>query len=95
MARLSWTVTTTAGTVTHNGPEISEANMTRFRDWLWANFPLPMNPDGTAKTRNAANEAQAFREWADRQWQATKADVVNWDGGKAAEVARNAVGDLT
>jgi len=93
MAKLTWTITIAAGSVTQDGPDISEANMTRFRDWLWAWFPQ-VNPDGSSKPRNAANEAQAFRDWAGGQWQAAKQDVLNWEREAAAQAARDGVGDI-
>lgn len=95
MAKLTWTITTSAGSVSQDGPVISEANMTRFRDWLWAWYPQYEADGETLKTRNAANEAQAFRDWADAQWEAAKNKVLHWERQAAEQTARDAVTDIT
>lgn len=94
MAKLTWTITTTAGTVARDGPEISEANMQRFRDWLWLKFPQ-LDEEGNPLARTPANEAQAFRDWADVQWQVTKRNVLDHERQVAAQAAQDGVEDIT
>jgi len=78
MAKLSWTIAITAGTVIKDGPAISDANMARFVDWLWAHHP-PLDASGDPLPRTVAREAQAFRNWADEQWLVTKKTVMGWE----------------
>jgi len=93
MAKLTWQIETSAGTVTEDGPVISDANMARFVDYLWVQFPQ-LDGNNDPLPRNAANEAQAFRDWADKQWRETKRDVLRKEKEAAAALARDAVGDL-
>ena len=94
MAKLSWTIESTAGTVKKDGPTISDANVARFVDWLYEHHP-PLGTDGKPLPRTAAREAQAFRNWADEQWLRTKKAVLGWERRTAVEAASDAVGDIT
>lgn len=93
MAKLTFTLTTAAGTVTQDSPKLTDQQMARFTDWLWTAYPQ-INPDGTTKTKNAANQAQAFRDWSQALWRGTKASVANAERDAAANAARNAVQDV-
>ncbi len=96
-AKLTWTIESTAGTVAQDGPIISDVNMTRFVDWLWYAYPqVDVDQDGveTPKPRTPANEAQAFRDWAARQWNITSVTVRRWEGDNLAQTAREGVGDI-
>ncbi len=93
MAKLTWTITVTAGVIAQDGPEISEANMQRFRDWLWVKFPQ-LDAEGNPLARTAAREAQAFRDWADVQWAVTKANVLAHEKHVAEQAARDAVPEI-
>ncbi len=93
MAKLTWTLTVTAGIVAEDGPEISEENMMRFRDWLWVKFPQ-LDEEGNPLARTAGREAQAFRDWAEVQWQVTKANVLAHEKQVAEQAAREAVPEI-
>ena len=88
MAKLTWTIETTAGTVAQDGPTISDANMGRFLDWLNVWFPA-LDGSGNPLPRTPARDAQSFREWADQEWQDTKDTVLRWED----ELAHQAVPD--
>lgn len=77
-ANLRYTFVATDGTVVVNAPTINVAQEDLFIDWLWQ-FYAPVDPETGAKlTRNVANEAQAYRNWAAASWKGTRAQVVRW-----------------
>lgn len=92
MANLFFGVVTNTGTVTHDTPTLTTADITRFADYVWARYPQ-LNPDDTPKPRNKANLADAFREWAAALWAGTQANIVNYEKNNAAQTARDGVGD--
>ena len=95
MAKLSWTIEAASGTVTEDSPTLSDANMDRFLDWIWYAYPQMDEADPPAPLpRNPANEAQAFRDWANAQWQGTKANVLRWEKTEAAQSASDGVPDI-
>ena len=97
MAKLIWAIESAAGTVAKDGPVISDTNMDRFIDWIWYAYPQIDNSDPdnpVPKPRTPANEAQAFRDWADSQWLGTKANVIRWEKLEAAQAASDGVPDL-
>ena len=77
MANLRITFVGTAGNVIANGPDLSPAQENLFIDWLWE-FYAPVDANGVKLTRNAANEAQAFRNYAAAMWKGTRSNVVRW-----------------
>ena len=93
MANLTWSITNAAGTVTHDSPTISDANMDRFVAWVLYAYPqLDGNGDPLPVTN--AVKAAAFRDFADAQWQGVKANVLRWEQSEAAQQAREAVNDI-
>lgn len=77
-ANLRYTFVATDGTVVVNAPSINVAQEDLFIDWLWE-FYAPVDPGTGAKlTRNVANEAQAYRNWAAANWKGTAAQVRRW-----------------
>ena len=87
MARLTWTIETTAGTVAQDGPTISDANMDRFLDWLNVLFPQ-LDVNGNPLPRTPARDAQSFRDWVTvQEWPDTRDTVLRWED----EIAHQAV----
>lgn len=89
MANLRFTFVATSGTVNQNGPTITAPQEALFLDWLWAKY-APTDPQtGAVLPRNASNEVQAFRNYANKLWLGTRANVLRWkhDLDKAAVVA--------
>lgn len=76
-ANLRYTFVATDGTVVVNAPTINVAQEDLFIDWLWE-FYAPVDALGAKLTRNVANEAQAYRNWAAASWKGTRAQVVRW-----------------
>ena len=100
MAKLSWSAVTVDGTVTQDGPTISDAQMDRFLDWVWYAYPqfdLDVEDGETPipLPRNNANTAKAVRDWADAQWRGTKANVLRHERNEVAEAARDAILDIS
>ncbi len=93
MAKISWTVETSAGTVTHDGPTLTDAQMDRFLDWVWAT-ERQLEPDASPKPRTPANIAASVRDWCRTQWRNTKTGVRKYEGNARAQAARNSVADL-
>lgn len=93
MAKISWVVETSLGTVTHDGPEIQQVQMDRFINYVWAAYPQA-EPDGTPKTRSTATEIDAVNAWGAAQWRGTKANVMRFEADVAMKVARDSVADL-
>lgn len=94
MANLRFTFVATAGTVNQNGPTITAPQEVLFIDWLWAQYAPTDTTEGSPTfgqtlPRNTANEAQAFRNYADALWRGTRANVIRWkhDLDKAAVTA--------
>lgn len=83
-ANLRYTFVATAGTVIVNGPTITAGQETLFLDWLWE-FYAPVDGTGAKMTRNSANEAQAYRNWAAAAWKGTAAQVRDWKRRKDQE----------
>ena len=97
MAKLTWTIETIDGTVAQDGPTLAEDHMERFIDWLWIHYPqVDIDGEGveTPKPRNTANESQAFRDWADVQYEGTKANVLRHEKDVAAKAGRDGVADI-
>ena len=94
MATLTWEITTTAGTVSESGPDISDANMDRFFEtWVLARYPqLDENGDPLPVTN--ATKAAAFREYAQGEWEVVKAQVLRYEQQEAAKAAADAVNDI-
>lgn len=94
MAQLSWSIQTSAGTTTFNGPTISDANMDRFLDWVWDAYPQYVDPDATPKvlkTKNNANLAAAYRDWAQGQWRGLVDQVKRFEDEPAAKSAKDKI----
>lgn len=94
MANLRFTFVATAGTVNQNAPAITVPQETLFIDWLYAHYAPVDTVEGSPTfgqplTRNTANEAQAFKNYAYKLWQGTRANVIRWKQGldRAAIVA--------
>lgn len=82
-ANLRYSFVGTGGTVTVNAPSLNAQQEALFIDWLWEFYaPVDTTPDsptlGQKLTRNAANEAQAYRNWAAADWNGTRASIVRW-----------------
>ena len=92
-ADLEWTVNSSAGSVTFTSPTVNDTQMDRFLDFLWANY-APVDANGDTLPRTNANQATAFRTWAEANWQNTKRSVVDYERSSAADTARDAVGDI-
>jgi hypothetical protein len=94
MAKLFFGAEAVTGTVTQDGPTLSDPNMDRFLDWVWYAYPQ-FQPDGvTPKPKTNANVADAIRDWGLGLWRGTKANVLRWERDEAAQAARDAIGDL-
>lgn len=83
MANLRFTFIATSGTVNQNGPNITAPQEALFIDWLWAQYAPTDTVEGSPTfgqvlPRNTANEAQAFRNYADALWRGTRANVIRW-----------------
>lgn len=94
MAKLTWTIDHNAATLSEDSPTVSDVQMDRFIDWLWYAYPQ-LDENGDVLPRTLANEAQAFRDWANIQWLGTKANVIRWERSEAAQAASDAVQDLS
>lgn len=94
MANLFFGAVTSSGTVQKDGPTISDADMTRFTDWVWGAYPQ-FEPDGTTlKPKTDANIAQSVKDWGDALWRGTKANVLRHERLEAARTASDAIDDL-
>jgi hypothetical protein len=93
MAKLIMQLEIEGGLATYNSPEISEAQMLRFRDYLWK-FNQPLDINGNPQPRNLANEATAFQTWGGWQWEKIKDVVIKNEKIQAAEAASDAVADI-
>lgn len=82
MAKLSFSITSAIGTVTFDSPTLTDAQMLKFLDYIWATFPQ-LNVDGTPKPRTNANLADAYRAWAATIWAGTKDAVLDFGRGAA------------
>ena len=94
MAKLTWTIETSTGTVSHDSPVTSDANMARFIDFLWTNWPqMEVDSDGieTPVSRTPAAEVQCFRDWADLQWLNTKQEVLEFERMVAKQAAAEGI----
>jgi hypothetical protein len=83
MPNIRETFVATAGTVVYNAPDLSAPHEALLLDWLWAHYaPTDTTPGsptfGQPLTRNNANEAQAFRNFAAAKWQGVQAQVRRW-----------------
>jgi hypothetical protein len=91
MAKLTIQLETLAGTATYTGPEVTEANMDRFVEYLWGRY-APFDdvpPGGFIKPRSPATEIEAFQNWGGRLWITLK-DLVKKAERKTAQDAANA-----
>ncbi len=77
MPNLRFSFLATAGTVTFNAPDLTTNQENLFVGWLWAHY-APVDAQGVTLTRNAANEAQAYRNYAKALWLGTRANVISW-----------------
>lgn len=83
MANLRFIFIATAGTVNQNAPAITAPQEALFINWLWAHYAPIDTVEGSPTfgetlPRNAANEAHAFRNYADKLWLGTRANVIRW-----------------
>ncbi len=92
MANLFFGVVTSAGTVVHDTPELSNADADRFADYVWSAYPQIENDGTTPKPRNNANLANAFRAWASALWAGTQANILRYERTEAERVARDGIG---
>lgn len=90
MANLTFSLETTAGTVSPTSPEFDQ---NRYLDWLWEQY-APTDAEGNKLTRTTANEAQAHRNHAAALWRGIKAAVLQYERNVAAEQARAGVTDI-
>lgn len=90
MAKLTFSITSAIGNLAVDSPTLTDAQMTKFLDFIWDAYPQ-LNPDGSRKTRNNANLAQAFRDFSAALWEGTRANVLSYEREKAAAAARDAV----
>lgn len=82
MATIREVFVATPGTVTFNAPDLSPAHEAVLVDWFWAHY-APKDPvTGQVLTRNTANEAQAFRNFAAAKWAGLQAQVRRWKHGQ-------------
>lgn len=82
-ANFRFTFVATDGTVVANAPTLTVQQEDLLIDWLWEFYaPTDTTPEsptfGQKLTRNAANEAKAYRNWAAATWKGTRASVVRW-----------------
>ncbi len=99
MSKLFFGVVTSAGTVTHDTPELSNADADRFADYVWSAYPQFENDGTTPKARTNANLADAFRAWASAfrawasaLWAGTQANILGYERVEAERVARAGIG---
>ena len=82
-----------ANTVSQLSNSYSDANGQRFSDYLWGAYPqLDENGDPLPDTN--ANRAQAFRDFADAIFEATKQNVLRHEKQAAKAAAEAGVGDI-
>ena len=93
MANLEWGISTSQGSASEAGPAVPDAQMDRFLNYVWHNFP-PADQDGNPLPRTAANEVKAWRLWAGQHWNQIKQQVIEWERTQAAKAAKNAVGEI-
>lgn len=102
MAKIALALTSAIGNTTHDWPTLSDAQMTRFLDFIWDAYPQTTTTTDpvtgvvtvTPKPRNNANLVLAYRAWSNSLWEGTKANVLNYEREKAAQAARDAIGGL-
>ena len=80
MAKITWTMENSNGTVTHT-VNLSEANMTRVVD-LFRSYRPQLSP------------ADAVKAWMVGEVQKIKDEVRNHEGAVVAQIARDDVSDL-
>lgn len=85
MTRIRWIVETDNGTVTHD-VVLTDAQMTKFTDWVWVMRPQRL-PNGTPAPKTVANVTTAVEQWAAGEAQALKDAVRNAEGEIAARAA--------
>ncbi len=81
MATLTWTIETADGTAEFV-KTLTDANMTR-----WLSYALHMHPqydmtdpeNPVLKPRTPQTEAQAFRDWAGKEWNVSKNKGLRWE----------------
>lgn len=94
MANFTWTVVTSNGTISQDGPTISDTNMQRFLDFVWEVYPQYEADGETRKAKTNANLAASVRDWMTAQWNGTKAAVLQFEKAEAAKAAREGISDL-
>ena len=80
-------------TISQLSPSYSDANGTRFSDWLWSAYPQ-VDENGDPLPDTNANRAQAFRDFASAIFEATKANVLRHEKQAAKEAAEAGVPDI-
>lgn len=94
MAKLTFSITSAIGNLSVDSPTLTDPQMQRFLDFIWDAYPQ-FTADGiTRKTKNNANLAQCYREWAAGLWEGTKANVMSYERTKASVAASAAVTDI-
>lgn len=93
MAKLSFSIVSNIGNTTVDSPTLTDAQMQRFLDYIWATYPQT-NADGSPKAKNAANLAASYNAWAAALWQGTVSNVVSYEQALAAQAASAAVPTL-
>jgi len=93
MAKFSVSFETAAGTVTVDGPTLSDAQMDRLINWAVYQFPqLDENGDPLPVTN--AVKAASLRELGESLWRGTKNNVLRHEANEAAQAARESVEDI-
>jgi hypothetical protein len=92
-AEISWSVETSAGTVTQTSPTLSDPQMDRFINWVLYAYPQ-VDGNGDPLPVTNAVKAAAVRDWMTAQWHGTKTNVLRWEKQEAAQAARDGVADL-
>ncbi|MFA5897879.1 MAG: hypothetical protein WC829_02075 [Hyphomicrobium sp.] len=94
MAKISIALTSAIGNTSHDWPVLSDAQMTRFLDYLWDTYPQYEVDGITRKARTNANLVLCYQAWSTALWNGTKANVLSYERDKAAQLARAGVADL-
>lgn len=82
-ANFRFTYVATPGNVQHNGPALNAQQEALLNNWLWANYAPTDTVEGSPTfgqvlPRNTANEAEAYKRWADATWKGTRAQIRKW-----------------
>jgi len=93
MANISISVTTSAGTVTYDSPNLSDAAMDRLINFCLYAYPQE-DEDGNPLPVTNAVKAAAIRDWGAGIFNGTKDNVLNFERNEAAQAAREAVAGI-